>query len=99
MGVAEIVEPIDQLTFRQRLPTPQLERPGVDAREDALALAVEAGIEQACEADVVVAGREEEENDRDGKRRASSTAPSGAARCLGSGSWRRIRSDLVERIN
>ena len=48
LGVAEIVQPIDELTLGERLTAPQFERAGEDARQHALALAVQPLIDGAA---------------------------------------------------
>src|SRR6185436_15130066 len=75
LRVPEVVQAIDELPFSHRLTAAQLERTREDSRKYALALAVEMGVEQAREADVVVAGREEEQDGRDGERRRSQPYP------------------------
>ncbi|MGC4084080.1 MAG: hypothetical protein QM736_18710 [Vicinamibacterales bacterium] len=69
LGVADVVQPIDQLPFAQRLPRVDFERTREDAREHALPFAVQLPIDQAAERDVVITGdgREEDERDRDDK--------------------------------
>src|SRR6185503_5296833 len=52
VGVAQIVEPNDHILLRQRLATAELRGPGVDARQRALALAVQALIDHPREGEV-----------------------------------------------
>ncbi len=47
LRVAEVVEPGDQLLLGERLAAPELDRPGVDARQRALALAVQPCVDEA----------------------------------------------------
>ena len=80
LRVAEVVQPGDRSCSRERLAAPQLDRPRVDARQRALALAVQPRRRSAGERDVVVgddgAGDEREHAD-DGEQRS---AASGARR-------------------
>ena len=46
LRVAEIVQPIDQLPVGERLPAPQLERAGEDARQHRLTFAVQPGVDE-----------------------------------------------------
>ena len=67
LRVAEVVQPIDELPLGQRLAAPQLERPREDARQDAVALAVQARVDQA------------RERRRSSSRRRDAAATSGTA--------------------
>ena len=49
LGVAEVVQPIDELLLGERLAAAQLERPREDARQHAIALAVQARVDQPAE--------------------------------------------------
>ena len=65
LRVAEVVQADDQLLLAERLPLAQHDRPRVHARQRALALAVQAGIDEPRERDVVVgecAAREDRED-------------------------------------
>ena len=68
--VSKIIESIDQLSIGQRLAAAQLERPREHARKHRVALAVQPRVDQAREADVVVAGDEpqNDERNRSGER-------------------------------
>jgi hypothetical protein len=57
MGVAEIVELRDEVLLGDRLAAAQFDRARVDARQRALALAVQARVDEAREGDVVVGER------------------------------------------
>ena len=65
--VAEVVEPLDELARRQRLPAAHLEGTGKHARIRALELAMQPGVDQARELDVVIGG--------DADRRAGTGSP------------------------
>ena len=67
MRIAEVVQPIDQLPFGERLSAAQLERPRQDARKHRLAFAVQARVDQVREPHVVVR-RDEAEDDRRNRR-------------------------------
>ncbi len=75
MGVAELVEPIDQLLLGHRLAAAQLERPRQHAREHRRSLAVQARVDQPREAHVVVAGDDAEEEGGDGERDGTDPNP------------------------
>ena len=68
LRVAEIVEPIEQLLLRHVVAAPNLERPREDARQHAIALAVQARVDHPRERHVVVAGERagDDEQHRDG---------------------------------
>ncbi len=56
LGVSEVVEPIEQLFLRDVVAAPDFERPREDARQHAIALAVEARVDHPRKGHVVVAG-------------------------------------------
>src|SRR5207245_639611 len=68
LRVAEIVEPIDELTIGQRLTASDFERTCEYARKHRVALAVEPRVEDVGEAHIVVAQRAAEHDHRDGDR-------------------------------
>ena len=84
LRVAEIVQPIDQLPLGQRLAAAQLERPREDARQHAVALAVQPRVDQAREADVVVAG---------GDAAATTTGTASDRAAMRTQRWRHERGD------
>ena len=51
LRVAEVIQPVDELVCAHRLAAIQLERPGVDARQHAVALAVQAVVDLPAEDD------------------------------------------------
>ncbi len=71
LGVAKIIQAIDQLPIGQRLPASQFERPCQDARQGGLAFAVKPLVDQPREADVIVGGEKtaNHQRNRQGKRR------------------------------
>ena len=62
LGVADVVQPRDELALADALAGVQRQRPREDARDDAIALAVQPRFDDAGELDVVVA--EERERSR-----------------------------------
>ncbi len=71
LRVADVVQAIDELPFRERLAAPQFQGPCEHARQDAVALAVEPAVDEVREADVVVRAR--------GNQRDAGTAATAAA--------------------
>ena len=72
LGVADVVQAGDELGGADRLAGIEGQRPRVDSRDDAVALAGEAGIDEPGERDVVVAGDgrtgDADDGERDGER-------------------------------
>ena len=58
LRISEIVEPVDQLAVGERLAASQFERTSEDARQHAVALAMQARVDEVPEAHPVVRGRE-----------------------------------------
>ena len=89
LRVAEIVQPVDELPVGQRLAGVQLERPGEDAREGARPFAVQPGVDDPRQRDVVV-GQHPDDDGRAGRpgppRRTTAIAVAGAAAAGRSGS-------------
>jgi hypothetical protein len=56
LSVAKIVQSIDELAIGQRLTPPDLQGAGKHTRENRGVLTVQAGVDQPCEADVVIPG-------------------------------------------
>ena len=75
LGVAEVVQAVDELPVSQRLTAAQLERPREHAGKGGGALAVQACVDQVREPDVVVRGEAAEDDRRDGKRECHQTHP------------------------
>ena len=73
--VSEVVEAIDQLTFGHRLAAAELERTGEDAGEYTIPLAVQAGVDQPREADVVVDAGERGDQGGNGERNRQNAHP------------------------
>src|SRR5262249_56651751 len=71
-----VVEAVDQLSVAERLTAPQLERPREHTREDGLAFAVEPLVDEPREADVVIAGEKEGDNERHRQYRGRPAHPS-----------------------
>ena len=67
LRVAEVVQPIDQLPVGQRLSRSELERPGEDAGKRPRPLAVQPGVDDARQGDVVVGHHPEQDAGRPGE--------------------------------
>ena len=68
VGIAKLVQPVDQLAGRHRLTAPDLERPREHARVDPLHLPVQPGVDHPGEDDVVVAEHPQEHHERPRQR-------------------------------
>ena len=64
VGIAELVQPVDELARRHGLAAPDVERPREHARIDPLHVPVEPGVDHPGEHDVVVAEHPEEDHER-----------------------------------
>jgi hypothetical protein len=79
MGIAEVVEPVDDVGRRQGQPAPQLERPGIHPRIGALHFAVEPCVDHPGKADVEVPGHGHEDQKRDPETHKDVELPAPAA--------------------
>ncbi len=68
VGIAELVQPVDELARRHRLAPPDLERPREHARVDPLHVPVNPGVDHPREDDVVVAEHAQEHHERPRQR-------------------------------
>ena len=95
MGIAEVVQPVDDLARRQRLAPPQLERAGEDPGIGALHFAVQPRVDHPGKADVEIASDDRQDQERDPETEKDVELPAPPA----SGRARFGRDDGARRID